>query len=148
MLVRRVAIDCDQDTLLYFVEPLGPACHTGQTTCFYQTYGAKEDSLPDLSTSKREKFDLNELFTVIAERKHHPKPESYTNKLFNAGEDEILKKVGEEAVEVILAAKSQGQVRLIEELADWVYHMLVLMAQKDLTIENLFEELANRHNLK
>ena len=85
------------------------------------------------------------LFQIILDRKATPKPGSYTNALFNAGEDEIVKKVGEEAVEIILAAKGQGDRRLIEESADLIYHLLVLWAHKGITLEDVERELERRH---
>ncbi|GAB4504787.1 MAG: phosphoribosyl-ATP diphosphatase [Anaerolineales bacterium] len=88
---------------------------------------------------------LNELFTIIQSRKQNPPHGSYTAQLFAAGEDEILKKVGEEAVEVILAAKGQGDRRVIEESADLLYHLLVLLAARDLTLADVEAELRRRH---
>ncbi len=88
---------------------------------------------------------LERVFGIIQDRKANPKPGSYTNSLFEAGEDEIIKKVGEEAVEVVLAAKGQGQERLISEMADLTYHCLVLLAQFNLTPEDIAAELDKRH---
>ena len=88
---------------------------------------------------------LDELFQIIEDRKANPVEGSYTNRLLDAGEDEILKKIGEEAVEVILAAKAQGNQRLVEELADLVYHSLVLLAAKSLTLSDIHGELSRRH---
>jgi len=88
---------------------------------------------------------LHTLFQTIQDRKANPKAGSYTNTLFEMGEDEIVKKVGEEAVEIILAAKGQGDQRLIEESADLIYHLLVLLAQKGLTLEDVERELEKRH---
>lgn len=88
---------------------------------------------------------LERLFAIIQDRKANPQPGSYTNSLFEAGEDEIIKKVGEEAVEVVLAAKGQGQERLISEMADLTYHCLVLLAQFNLTPEDIAAELDKRH---
>lgn len=88
---------------------------------------------------------LDELFQIIEDRKANPRPGSYTNRLLAYGEDEVLKKIGEEAMEVILAAKGQGDARLIEELADLYYHTLVLLAAKGLTLEQVKEELRKRH---
>lgn len=87
---------------------------------------------------------LTRLFAVIEDRKAHPKPGSYTNRLFDAGEDEIVKKVGEEAIEVILAAKSQGDARLAEELADLAYHCLVLLASRGMSPGDIAAELERR----
>jgi len=88
---------------------------------------------------------IDTLFTTIQDRRANPKPGSYTNSLFDAGEDEIVKKVGEEAVEIILAVKGQGNERVIEESADLVYHLLVLLASRDLTWDDVRAELAKRH---
>lgn len=88
---------------------------------------------------------LPELFAIIEDRKQHPLPGSYTTSLFNEGEDEILKKVGEEAMEVILAAKGQTNARLVEELADLYYHSLVLLAYRGLTLDDVEAELRRRH---
>ncbi len=88
---------------------------------------------------------IDTLFATIQDRKSNPQPGSYTNSLFAAGEDEIVKKVGEEAVEIILAVKGQGQQRIIEETADLVYHLLVLLAAQDLTWDDVRGELENRH---
>jgi len=88
---------------------------------------------------------LDELFQIIEDRKANPVEGSYTNRLLDAGEDEILKKIGEEAVEVILAAKAQGNQRLVEELADLVYHSLVLLAARGLSLSDIQEELSSRH---
>jgi phosphoribosyl-ATP pyrophosphohydrolase len=88
---------------------------------------------------------LDELFQIIEDRKANPVEGSYTNRLLDAGEDEILKKIGEEAVEVILAAKAQGSQRLVEEMADLVYHSLVLLAARGLSVADIEEELSRRH---
>jgi len=88
---------------------------------------------------------LDELFATICDRRDHPTTSSYTARLLAAGEDEILKKIGEESVEVILAAKAQGDARLIEEVSDLVYHTLVLLAARNLTPEDIRQELARRH---
>lgn len=88
---------------------------------------------------------LIHLEEIIADRKSNPRPDSYTNQLLTQGEDEILKKVGEEAVEIILAAKSQGDQRLVEEVADLIYHLLVLLTSRDLTLSAVESELKRRH---
>ena len=88
---------------------------------------------------------LNELFTIICDRRDHPTPDSYTSSLFLAGEDKIIKKVGEEAMEIILAAKGQTRQRLVEEVADLTYHTLVLLAEKGLTPVDIQDELERRH---
>lgn len=93
-------------------------------------------------------MNLHDLYTIILDRKTHPKSGSYTCELFAKGEDEILKKVGEEAVEVILAAKGQGNPRLVEETADLLYHLIVLLAARDLSLADVEAELERRHRKK
>jgi phosphoribosyl-ATP pyrophosphohydrolase len=88
---------------------------------------------------------LDELYTIICDRRDHPSAQSYTTRLITAGEDEIVKKVGEEAVEVILAAKGQGDQRLVEEISDLTYHLLVLLAYRGLSPQDIRDELARRH---
>lgn len=88
---------------------------------------------------------LSDLYAIICDRRDHPTSKSYTNRLMNEGEDEILKKVGEEAMEIILAAKSQGEQRLIEEISDIAYHLLVLLAYKNIPLEAIQKELDRRH---
>ncbi len=126
--VISIRPDCDADTLLVLVDPAGPACHTGAVSCFYQ-----------------EEIMLNDLFEIILDRKAHPQPGSYTNRLLDAGIDSILQKVGEESVEVILAAKGQGRQRLVEEVSDLFYHCLVLLVSQGISLEDIETELARRH---
>jgi phosphoribosyl-ATP pyrophosphohydrolase len=88
---------------------------------------------------------IQELYAIICDRRDHPTPESYTARLLSQGEDEIIKKIGEESVEIILAAKNQGDQRLVEEIADLTYHVLVLLASRHIQPEAIAEELASRH---
>jgi phosphoribosyl-ATP pyrophosphohydrolase/phosphoribosyl-AMP cyclohydrolase len=138
--VLDIRYDCDADALLLLVQPSGPACHTGGRSCFYRqlTDGldAGEQPLPGEV--------LDHLETVIMERKANPRPGSYTCKLLEAGLPRILKKVGEEATEVIVAAQSEGDGQLVSELADLVYHLLVLLAARDLSWAEVEAELAGR----
>jgi phosphoribosyl-ATP pyrophosphohydrolase/phosphoribosyl-AMP cyclohydrolase len=140
MNVREILVDCDADTLLVKVDPEGPACHTGERSCFYRTLmGERSEG------SRADAGDiLEELFEVIIDRRRDRPPGSYTAELFDAGEDEILKKIGEEAMEVVLAAKGQGDERLIAETADLTYHLLVLLAARGLTLTDVERELAKR----
>ena len=139
MRLREIWADCDGDTILLKVHPTGPACHTGARTCFF----ARVDGTQGAQGTRM--FSLHDLEAVILERKVNPLPESYTAELFAAGEDEIVKKIGEEAVEVILAAKGQGDERLISETADLFYHTLVLLAARGLTLAQVEAELERRH---
>jgi phosphoribosyl-AMP cyclohydrolase / phosphoribosyl-ATP pyrophosphohydrolase len=150
--VEEIRLDCDGDALLLRVHPAGPACHTGERSCFYRTVEAGSESgmrleyspaLPQPATPQE--FSLSSLYEVIRDRRENPKQGSYTASLFAKGEDEIVKKVGEEAVEVILAAKGQGRQRMVEETADLAYHLLVLLAEKNLTPGDILSELERRH---
>ncbi len=145
--VREVRYDCDADALLLLVEPRGPACHTGEVSCFYRSLplplaGDAQATRPDEDVVAGAVLD--ELFAIIESRKSQAPAGSYTARLLAAGEDEIIKKVGEEAVEVIVAAKGQGDARLVAEVADLVYHTMVLLAARGLTWQAVEEELARR----
>jgi phosphoribosyl-ATP pyrophosphohydrolase/phosphoribosyl-AMP cyclohydrolase len=159
--VAEIRLDCDADALLLRVRPAGPACHTGEVSCFYRTLGEAEgrevgqtsplraeDGLapePKEAGVSTPGFSIHRLYEVICDRRDHPAPGSYTTSLFAKGEDEIVKKVGEEAIEVILAAKAQGTQRLVEEVADLSYHLLVLLAANGLSPGDIEAELARRH---
>ncbi|MBI3742252.1 MAG: bifunctional phosphoribosyl-AMP cyclohydrolase/phosphoribosyl-ATP diphosphatase HisIE [Chloroflexi bacterium] len=132
--VREIRLDCDNDAVLLSVDPAGPACHTGATSCFFNLVG---DPAAPAET------DWRDLERVIRERRDHPRADSYTARLFAQGIEEIAKKVGEEGVEVALAAR-QSDERLIAEVADLFYHTLVLLAARGLTFEQIEKELAKR----
>jgi phosphoribosyl-ATP pyrophosphohydrolase/phosphoribosyl-AMP cyclohydrolase len=134
--VVSFALDCDFDSVLLRVHQSGPACHTGEQSCFFNL--AKEFDVVENSSL------LYGLAGLIADRRVHPKEGSYTNYLFDKGIDKILKKIGEESAEVIIAAKNAGTDELRYEAADLVYHLLVLMDEKGLSLEELFRELADR----
>ena len=136
--VKSLKIDCDNDTLLATVKQIGAACHTGNRSCFYTTLAEKEYK----ETNPLKVFE--DVFNVILDRKKHPKEGSYTNYLFDKGLDKILKKVGEEATEVVIAAKNPDPEEVKYEISDFLYHMMVLMAEKGVTWEEITEELANR----
>ncbi|MCD8074139.1 MAG: bifunctional phosphoribosyl-AMP cyclohydrolase/phosphoribosyl-ATP diphosphatase HisIE [Lachnospiraceae bacterium] len=136
--VRELVIDCDNDTLLAKVVQVGAACHTGNRSCFYRPVLTKNYD----SSNPMRVFE--EVFSVIEDRKIHPKEGSYTNYLFNKGIDKILKKVGEEASEIIIAAKNPDPEEVVYEISDFLYHVMVLMSEKGLTWEDITEELAKR----
>jgi len=140
--VREISVDCDADTLLILVDPAGPACHTGATSCFYRSLD--EFAALDEDTSMSDDI-LDRLETIIEDRKANPKPGSYTSSLFEAGANKIAQKVGEEATEVIVAALGQGRTEQIGELSDLIYHALVLMAQFDISLDDVRAELTRRH---
>jgi len=145
--VRSIQLDCDSDVLLLEVEAAGPACHTGARSCFFTTIATHSEPV----SKKRENlepeagFSLESLYQTLLDRQRNPKPGSYTNQLLTQGEDEIVKKIGEEAVEIILAAKGQGNPRLVEEIADLTYHTLVLMVLRGLAPNDILAELDRRH---
>lgn len=128
--VTKVSLDCDNDAVLLEVEPLGPACHTGAYSCF----GVE----PELEGV------LRELYSVIEERKEKRPEGSYTTYLFNSGLDKILKKVGEEATETIVAAKNTDGQRLVSETSDLLYHLLVLLVERGATLDEIARELKER----
>ncbi len=136
--VKSLALDCDNDTLLAKVNQIGAACHTGARSCFYQSLVKKEYQ----ETNPLKVFE--DVFQVILDRKDNPKEGSYTNYLFDKGIDKILKKLGEEATEIIIAAKNPNPEEVKYEISDFLYHMMVLMAQKGVTWDDITRELANR----
>lgn len=136
--VKSLSIDCDNDTILAKVSQVGAACHTGNRTCFYRDMVKKDYN----ETSPLKVFE--HVYGVILDRKLHPKEGSYTNYLFDKGIDKILKKVGEEATELVIAAKNPDPEEIKYELSDLLYHAMVLMAERGVTWEDVTEELANR----
>lgn len=136
--VKSLSIDCDNDTLLAKVNQIGEACHTGAKSCFYRDLVKKEYQ----ETNPLKVFE--EVLEVILDRKINPKEGSYTNYLFDKGIDKILKKLGEESTEIIIAAKNPNSEEVKYEISDFLYHMMVLMAHKGVTWEDITRELANR----
>ena len=136
--VRSLAADCDRDTLLAKVEQIGAACHTGNRSCFYTTIvGTDHDAKNPLQI-------FESVYDTIMDRRRNPKEGSYTNYLFDKGLDKILKKVGEEATEIVIAAKNPNPEEIKYELADFLYHAMVLMVERGVTWEDITEELADR----
>ncbi|WP_188207816.1 bifunctional phosphoribosyl-AMP cyclohydrolase/phosphoribosyl-ATP diphosphatase HisIE [Alkalibacillus aidingensis] len=135
--VKGISYDCDQDALLVQVEQVGPACHTGERSCFYRDIPVEGEP-----TYKRD--IVHDVFKSITDRKENPKPGSYTNYLFDEGVDKILKKISEESGEVIIGAKNNDHENLAMEIADLTYHVLVLMVEQGLSIEDVKEVLTNR----
>lgn len=136
--VRSIDIDCDNDTLLAKVRQVGAACHTGNRSCFYRNLVSSEYA----QTNPLKVF--NEVMSVIEDRKLNPKEGSYTNYLFDKGIDKILKKCGEEATEIIIAAKNPDPEEIKYEISDFLYHIMVLMVLKGVSWEDIVKELANR----
>ena len=137
--VKSLTADCDMDTILAKVSQIGAACHTGSYSCFFNEIVKKD--YEDVSNPLKV---FEDVFAVINDRKIHPKEGSYTNYLFDKGIDKILKKLGEEATEIVIAAKNPNPNEIKYEISDFLYHMMVLMAEKDVTWEEITTELANR----
>lgn len=142
--VTEIREDCDNDALVVLVEPAGPACHTGARSCFYGGIESAEvnQSLPEQSSDLGSV--LNDLFELIESRKEERPEGSYTTYLFNEGLDKILKKVGEEATETIIAAKGEDSARLVSESADLIYHLMVLLVERDVSLDQVSRELKAR----
>ncbi len=138
--VVSIRLDCDGDCLLIRVDQTGAACHTGEKSCFYRKLEGKEWKTCDNNSS----HILCELYQVALDRKSNPQPGSYTNYLLDAGIDKIAKKVGEECVETILAAKNQNKKEITAETADLLYHLTVLLAERGVTYEEVWKELQAR----
>lgn len=136
--VKELLADCDKDTLLAKVSQIGNACHTGSYSCFFEEILRKDyRAVNPLEVLTKE-------YQTILDRKAHPKEGSYTNYLFDKGMDKILKKVGEEATEIIIAAKNPDPEEIKYEISDFLYHVMVLMAEKGVTWEDITREISNR----
>ncbi len=134
--VKEIRLDCDNDALLVLVEQKGVACHTGHLSCFFQELYSKEEYT---------RFHLDTLYEIILSRKLNPTESSYTSRLFKEGKEKILKKIGEEAVEVLLAGMKEDCDDFIYEVSDLFYHTLVLMADLGITPQDIYRELERRH---
>lgn len=134
--IVSITADCDLDTLKVVVEKDGPACHTGAETCFFN---------PVYQSEEKSDFTLDALMELIRGRKTNPQEGSYTTYLFQKGLDKILKKNGEESTEVIIAAKDNDPKETIYEISDLVYHVMVMMIQQGISLEDIRRELASRH---
>lgn len=142
--VIDIRYDCDQDALVVLVQPNGPACHTGSYSCFSKSLLEKETAI----TSSNRYEIINTLEKIIAEREAEMPEGSYTTYLFENGIDKMLKKIGEEAGEVIIAAKNRDQEELKWEVADLLFHLLVVMREQKLPIDEVLSTLKQRHGVK
>lgn len=134
--VVSITVDCDKDALNVEVIKDGPACHTGSESCFFEPVYVAEDTTP---------FSYEALYKMIEGRKTDPKEGSYTSYLFDKGIEKIMKKVGEESTEVIIAATKGDREETIYEVADLAYHVMVMMAERGIALKDLTSELAKRH---
>ncbi|HHY90043.1 MAG TPA: bifunctional phosphoribosyl-AMP cyclohydrolase/phosphoribosyl-ATP diphosphatase HisIE [Clostridiales bacterium] len=138
-LVKRICYDCDGDALLIEVIPLGPACHTGAESCFFN------EIFQELAEQVDEPLILHKVYERIQDRKNNPVEGSYTNYLFEKGIDKILKKIGEESSEVLIGAKNDNPDEIIYEVSDLLYHLLVLLVEKEIPLSDIWKELENRY---
>ncbi len=134
--IVSITADCDKDALVVMVEPDGPACHEGTVSCFHN---------PLFQSENRQEFSCAGLMELLEGRKKDKPEGSYTSYLFEKGLDKILKKVGEECTEVIIAAKAEDRTETIYEIADLAYHIMVLMTQQGISLQDIHRELASRH---
>ncbi|HSN65422.1 MAG TPA: bifunctional phosphoribosyl-AMP cyclohydrolase/phosphoribosyl-ATP diphosphatase HisIE [Fusibacter sp.] len=142
--LKELKMDCDQDTLIAYVDQTGPACHLGTRTCFETTLYESEKSVPQIDVSNWQNLDiLKTLSATITERRQNPAQGSYTNYLLDKGIDKILKKIGEESTETIIGAKN-GTDELIYETADLIYHLLVLYENQAVSFSKVLDVLAER----
>ena len=136
--VKELTADCDFDTILAKVSQVGVACHTGNPSCFFNEIVKKEY----IEKNPLKVFET--VYNIIEDRKNNPKEGSYTNYLFDKGIDKILKKVGEECTEIVIAAKNPDPEEIKYEISDFLYHVMVLMVEKGVTWEEITQELAQR----
>lgn len=134
--IVSITADCDKDALVIKVNKDGPACHTGTDSCFTAPLLLSEEATP---------FSMNGLYELLTDRKEKMPEGSYTTYLFQKGIDKILKKVGEETTEVIIAAKADDKRDTVYEIADLAYHVMVLMVEMGITVDDIKNELASRH---
>jgi phosphoribosyl-ATP pyrophosphohydrolase/phosphoribosyl-AMP cyclohydrolase len=144
LLVRDVFIDCDRDTILVKAQPIGPTCHTGERACFFSRFEEGSQTAGGKSTEAYGGI-LESVLRIIAARKASPQPGSYTTKLFEGGHDKILKKVAEEAGEVLIAAKGGKKQAIVYEVADLLFHTLMVLGYHDLTLHEVYDELGSRY---
>ena len=142
LLVKEVFIDCDRDTILVKAQPLGPTCHTGERSCFFSKL---DGAAGEPASSEACGAILESVLRIIVDRRAQPQPDSYTTKLFEGGQDKILKKVAEEAGEVLLAAKGGKRDEIIYEVADLLFHTLMVLGYHEVSLQEVYQELGSRY---
>ena len=140
-LLQNAILDCDNDAILFKVQQIGACCHTGQETCFHNPVIAEKERLVDARIIER-------IFEVIVDRIKNPTEKSYVSKLHRKGEDAVLQKIGEETTELVLAAKANRPKEIVHEATDILFVILVLLAQKNLKLQEIFKQLEHRHQEK
>ena len=141
--VKDLFVDCDRDTILVKAEPAGPICHTGERSCFFSRLD-DEGLIEDATTKEAWGSILEGVLRTIGQRKSHPQSGSYTTKLFEGGHDKILKKVAEEAGEVLLASKGGKREEIIYEVVDLFFHTLMVLGYHDIALQDIYQELGKR----
>ena len=141
--VKDLFVDCDRDTILVKAEPVGPTCHTGERACFFSRM-TEQGQAGEEKTQDAGGGILERLYQTVLQRKAHPQPDSYVSKLLQGGADRILKKVAEEAGEVIIAAKNRKREEIIYETADLLFHTLLVLGYHDVTLGEVYRELGDR----
>jgi phosphoribosyl-ATP pyrophosphohydrolase/phosphoribosyl-AMP cyclohydrolase len=142
LLVKEVFVDCDRDTILVKAQPLGPTCHTGARACFFSKL---DGTAQERKSTEAVGAILESVLRIIGERRAQPQPGSYTSKLFEGGQDKILKKVAEEAGEVLLAAKGGKRDEIIYEVADLFFHTLMVLGYHEVSLQEVYQELGARY---
>jgi phosphoribosyl-ATP pyrophosphohydrolase/phosphoribosyl-AMP cyclohydrolase len=140
-LLQNAILDCDNNAILFKVQQIGAVCHTGRETCFHKPVVAEEERVVDAKIVER-------IFEVIMDRIRNPTERSYVSQLTAKGKDAVLQKIGEETIELILAAKDNSPEEIVHEATDVLFHILVLFAQKGFELRGIFEELEHRHQVK
>jgi phosphoribosyl-AMP cyclohydrolase / phosphoribosyl-ATP pyrophosphohydrolase len=144
LLLKDLFVDCDYDTVLVKAEPVGPTCHTGAQSCFFSQIG-EAGTIDGVTSSEAKGGILERIYGTIVARKEHPKSGSYVSSLFEGGQDRLLKKVAEEAGEVMLSSKNGKREEIIYEVADLFFHTLVVLGYHGITVRDIYQELATRH---
>ncbi|MBQ2669505.1 MAG: bifunctional phosphoribosyl-AMP cyclohydrolase/phosphoribosyl-ATP diphosphatase HisIE [Clostridia bacterium] len=144
MYVKEVRVDCDADCLVLLVNPAGPACHTGNRSCFFRKVEDGKLVKDDVPPARNDIFEREQ--AVVIDRKANPEDGSYTNYLFDKGEDKILKKVGEEAAEVVIAGKNRDKGEISYEVSDLIYHLTVMLVDNDMTWDDIYKEMERRRS--
>lgn len=144
MYVKEVRVDCDADCLVLLVNPAGPACHTGNRSCFFRKVEDGKLVKDDVPPARNDIFEREQ--AVVIDRKKNPEDGSYTNYLFDKGEDKILKKVGEEAAEVVIAGKNRDKGEISYEVSDLIYHLTVMLVDNDMTWDDIYKEMERRRS--
>lgn len=140
-LLQNAILDCDNDAILFKVQQIGACCHTGQETCFHNPIIAEKELTVDARILER-------IFEVVVDRTKNPTEKSYVSKLQRKGEDAVLQKIGEETTELVLAVKANQSEEIVHEATDILFFILVLFAQKNLKLQEIFKELEHRHQEK